>query len=149
MSLSEQVVTIPLKVWQDPQGDVVLHVSCKDCTVYFGCWMASGEPAEHLCKLTFEHAWATRSFSSEFTPYKTNSAERSCIYEIENSTWLNDLSAERLENYPRWREWDKDTYHHYMVIGHDNYIEIIAASFTESMLSYNEAGELRRLIDEA
>lgn len=149
MSLSERVAAIPLKVWQDPQGGVVLHVSHKDCDIYVGCWIASGEPADYLGKLTFKHAWASRCLSSEIMPYEIHSAERSCIYEIENSQWLNAVSAERLKNYPRWRDWDKNIYRHYVVKGHDNYVEIIAASFYESTLPYNEAGELRRLIGEA
>jgi hypothetical protein len=147
--LNEEVLAIPLKVWKDPQGDVVLHHSRSECSVYFGCWVTSGEPADYLCQLTFHHAWAIRGFRWEYMPYKIALDSHSCIYEIEHSRWLNEASVEYLKLYPEWRGQDNKSFHHYIVKGHDNYIEIIAAGFDETIVPYDEAGGLRRLIDEA
>jgi hypothetical protein len=44
-SKSEIAVPISLNVWQDPQGNVVLHHSREDCNVFFGCWTEASEPA--------------------------------------------------------------------------------------------------------
>jgi len=68
-------------------------------------------------------------------------------YEIENSTWLRQASEQRLRNYPRWRDWGENKYHHNVIQGHDNYYEIIAAGYSEKRISY-EADELKRLVDE-
>lgn len=145
----EIAVSIPLKVWQDPQGDVVLHASRDECVIYFACWASSGEPADYICRLGFSHAWAVRGYCSESPPYERSDGGRSSVLEVKNSAWLREASAERQKNYPRWREWDVRTYHHYVVTGHDNYFEIIAAGFAEQTLSRAAAGELARLIDES
>ena len=143
-------VPIPLKVWQDPQGDVVLHHSRECCTVSFACWDAAGEPADHICQLNFHHAWVVRGVNSEYLPYEgPEHHQHSCIYEIEDSVWLKQESEERGKTYPEWREWDSRLYHHYVVRGHDNYVEVIASSFEEGVVSRSEAGELARLMDEA
>ncbi len=145
----EIAVPVPLKVWQDPQGDVVLHSSHEGCTVYFGCWEVPGEPADYICKLTFNHAWAVRGVDSEYLPYEYKEHHRSCIYEIEDSEWLKQNIEQRSKSYPEWKEWDNRTYHHYVVSGHDNYFEVVAASFEEQVVLRSEAGELARLCDEA
>jgi hypothetical protein len=148
-SLSEQAVAIPLKVWQDPQGDVVLHHDRRNCIVYFGCWTDAGEPADYLCKLTFSYAWAVRGYRWEYFPYNVLSDSHSCIYEVENSGWLNEASSEYLKKYPEWQGQKTKSFHHYVVKGHDNYYEIIATGFDEMAVPYDEADGLRRLIDEA
>ena len=147
-ALSEQALPIPLKVWQDPQGDVVLHHSRSECCIYFGCWITNVEPANYLCRLSFHRAWAVRGTRWEFMPYKTVSHLRSCIYEVENSHWLVELSVEYQKLYPESRR-EKTAFHHYVVKGHDNYVELIASGFDETIVPFDEAGELRRLIDEA
>ena len=148
--MGEMAVPIHLQVWQDPQGDVVLKHSRSECTVYFGCWVNAGEPADYICELRFNHAWAVRGCSSEYLPYKLREG-LSCsdIFEVENSTWLKQASRERAKSYPNWRNWDKKVYHHYVVQGHDNYYEILATGYTERQISYAEAGELKRLVDKA
>ena len=148
--ISEIVVPLPLKVWQDPQGDVILHYSREDCSVYFGCWAGAGEPAAYLCRLTFHHAWAVRGFCLEFLPYKIPEHKyRSCVYRVEGSTWLKQVSEQRHRNYPEWKSWDGREYLHYVVSGHDNYCDIIAAGFDEQIIPESEAGEMARLIHEA
>jgi hypothetical protein len=100
--------------------------------------------------LQFEHAWEVRGHCSEHLPYQVKQGlSRSDIYKIEDSTWLKRASEQRVRDYPNWRDWDAKEYRHYVVQGHDNYYELLAPGFTEKRIPYEEAGELRRLIDEA
>ena len=146
----ETGIPIPLSEWKDPQGDVILKYSCKECIIYFGCWIASGIPADYICKLTFDNAWAVRGYRLEFIPYKIKENNyHSCILEIENSSWLKQVSEQRIKYYPNWQKWDKRNYRHFVIEGHDNYYDIIAVGYKEEIIPYSEAGELKRLIDEA
>lgn len=146
----EIAVPIPLKIWQDPQGDVILHHTRDECFVYFGCWAKAGEPANYLGKLIFQNAWAVRGLRLEFIPYEIKEHKyHSCIYAINDSQWLTQMTAQRLRNYPDWKSWDTREYLHYVISGHDNYYDIIATEFHEQILAENEAGELARLIYEA
>jgi len=148
--MKETAVPIPLHAWQDPQGDVVLKQSQLGCCIYFGCWADAGEPADYICELRFDQAWAIRGICSEYLPYQHGEGHsRSDIYKIENSIWLKQASEQRAKSYPNWRNRDKSSYHHYVVEGHDYYYEIIAAGYTERQIPYAEAGELKRLVDEA
>jgi hypothetical protein len=147
--MKDLAIPIPLEVWQDPQGDVILRHSRSECKIYFGCWLSAGEPSNNICELVFDSAWAVRGCSSEYLPYRhEQTGTRSDIYEVENSTWLKQASKQRAESYTNWRTLDKKVYHHYVVQGHDNYYEILAAGYTERRLAYAEAGELARLVDE-
>jgi hypothetical protein len=144
--MQELAIPIPLQVWLDPQGDVVLKHSRSECIIYFGCWLSAGEPAGYVCELIFDHAWAIRGYRSEYLPYRLKQkGSHSDIYEIENSTWLKQASEQRARSYPNWQSWDKKIYHHYVVQGHDNYYELLAAGYTEKKVPYHEAGELTNL----
>jgi len=86
----------------------------------------------------------------EYVPYEIKEHHyRSCLYSIENSKWLEELTNRRLSAYPNWKQWDSTVYRHYVISGHDNYYEIIAADFTETIIPRDEAGDLLRLIHEA
>lgn len=128
---AEIAVPIPLAVWQDPQGNLTLNHTDGLCEVLFDCWDESGEPADYSCSIKFQQAWAVRGVCMESTPYKYKEHLRSCIYEIENSLWLDELSKMRVAYYPEWKDWDKRIYKHFLVTGHDNYYEIIATGFDE------------------
>ena len=140
--MNEVVVPIPLQVWQDPQGDVVLNHSRDQCSVSFACWEAAGDPADYLCRLIFNRAWAVRGVRSEFLPYESKAHHRSCIYEVLESEWLERETALRSQSYPEWRSWEGKQYHHYVVQGHDNFVEVIALGFEEQIVPINQAGEL-------
>lgn len=149
--MRDERVPVPLHVWQDPVGDVILEHSRSKCAVYFGCWINAGEPADYVCELQFDHAWAVRGHRSEILPYRPGRGHQpphSGIYKVENSTWLQQASKQRAADYPNWRNWDAKDYFHFVVLGHDNYYEIIAAGFSEKKISYEDAGELKRLVDE-
>ena len=151
MSSAPQIaVAIPLKLWQDPQGNVVLRYSRETCLMYFGCWTDAGEPADYLGQLTFHNAWAIRGLRLESHSYKIKRHEyHSNILVVENSEWLPQVTEQRLKNYPEWKTWDTRKYFHYVVSGHDNYYDIIATGFEENIVPENEAGELAKLIHEA
>jgi hypothetical protein len=149
-STSEIAIPLPLEVWQDPQGNVVLHHSREGCSVYFGCWAEAGEPADYLCRLTFHHAWAVRGFNLECLPYRAQEHNyRSYIYRVEGSAWLEQVSEQRQACYPEWKRWDGREYLHYVVSGHDNYYDVIAAGYNAQIIPEGEAGEMVRLIREA
>ena len=148
-SISEIAVPIPLTIWQDPQGNVVLRYSREECFIYFGCWTEAGEPADYLGKLKFHHAWAVKGLRLEFLPYKIK--EHKChskIFAIEDSQWLKQMSEQRLRNYPDWKSRDNQEYRHYVVSGHDNYYDVIATGFDEQIIPESEAGEMVKLIYE-
>ena len=142
-------VSVPLSVWQDPQGDVVLHHSLKECMIYFGCWLDSGEPADYVGTILFRRAFAVRGRYSEFLPYLIESKNRSEIYIIENSKWLTELIEEPSPYQSSLSRTHRPEYFHYVVKGHDNYYEIIAAGYEEGVLPLEQTGELARLISEA
>jgi hypothetical protein len=148
--MEEMALPIPLQLWQDPQGDLVLKHCRSECSVYFGCWIDAGEPANYICEIRFDHAWAVRGYRSEYLPYKIGAEQtRSDIFKIVGSTWLKQASKQRERSYSNWRDWDKKKYDHYVVQGHNNYYEILAAGYAERQIPYEEAGELKRLVDEA
>jgi hypothetical protein len=134
--------TVPLKVWKDPQGNPLLISSENILDVYFGCWDDAGMPADYICKITFNFGWASRSYGIENLPYEIKEFSRSSIYEVINSKWLTESSERRLQCYPEWKTWDKKTYHHFVVSGHNNYAEVLAESFSEEIIPIENAKEL-------
>jgi hypothetical protein len=152
--ISDKALIIPLDLWQDPIGDVVLHASERSTSVYFGCWDEEGEPADYLAKLTFEHCKASRFFHGEFLPYtKVGELTKSFILQVENSTWLKELLDREMSLYPNKKNvaytWDNKPYVHYVIQGHDVYVEAIASNYLVEKVDRENAGELARLIDEA
>lgn len=151
MSRTDEIgIAIPLDAWQDPQGNVILRYSREEYLVYFGCWTDDASPADYICLLTFHNAWAVCGFRLEWHGYKiAEHKHHSEIFKIENSKWLSELTERRLAMYPNWKHWDAREYFHYVVSGHDNYYDIIATGFEESIIPESEAGELAVLIQEA
>lgn len=145
--MEEIAIAIPLNVWKDPQGDVVLHYSCESCVVYFGCWVTNTQPADYLCKLNFHRAWAVRGYLGEEDYHVQEHDYRSYIYRVKNSEWLQQEYNRRLTASPDWKQWDNNTYNHYVVSGHDNYYDIIAVDFTETTISFDGAGDLLRVLN--
>jgi hypothetical protein len=144
-----EVTVIPLDFWKDPQGDVILIFSEYECSVYFGCWSAAGEPADFILQLSFQHASTARSFNREFLPYRIPKHEaRSYILSITNSEFIDDHFAYRKLHYPQSRVDDHKRVH-YVIVGHDIYHEVLAASFTVTKISKQGITEarLRKLAD--
>lgn len=107
-------------------------------------------PADLLTCLSFEHAWAVRGVVSEFPPYEFESPiPHSSIFNLRNSRWLGPAIQERLRVYPRRANSSPLLYHHYLVLGHDNYYEIIATGFKEEKIFEPSDAELNRLIEDA
>jgi hypothetical protein len=145
------VTVIPLEFWKDPQGDIILIFSERECSIYFNCWSAPGEPADFIGHLSFQHASAARSFNREFLPYHVTKHEhRSYILSIADSDFIREHAAYREQHYPGSRVDARDRVH-YVVEGHDIYHEVLAASFAASKIPKREVTDarLRKLIDAA
>jgi hypothetical protein len=146
-----RATVIPLEFWKDPQGDIILIFSERECSIYFNCWSASGEPAEFIGHLSFQHASAVWSFNREFLPYNVPKHEhRSYILTISDSDFIREHFAYREKHYPGSRV-DAHNRVHYVLVGPDIYHEILAANFTSSKISKKDVTDtrLRRLITDA
>jgi hypothetical protein len=146
-----EATVIPLDFWQNPQGDVILIFSEYECSVYFGCWSAVGEPADFIGHLSFQGASAARSYGREFFPYRVpKHDQRSYILSIADSEFIREHTEYRRQHYPDSRV-DARSRIHYVVAGHDIYHEILAASFTAAKISKLDVTDARlcRLIDAA
>jgi hypothetical protein len=123
------VTVLPLRSWQDPQGNAVLVFTDADCAVFLPCWDNAGEPADHICRLSFAHAAAVRSYRREFTPYQVPShTHHSYILEVHGSDLLQEHLDYRRRTYPHS---PPRHLRHFVVIAHDIYHEIVAESVIE------------------
>ena len=135
---------VPLSCWQDPQGDLVLIYSERECSVFFGCWVRSGEPADYVGRLSFERAAAVRSYGREFIPYQLPaSGVHSYILRVSDSDFLREQVAYRLQHYPQFAG---PPMQHFVVVGHDIYHEVLAASFTEATIPAADLTDERLLV---
>jgi hypothetical protein len=140
-----EAVVIPLKCWQDPQGDIVQLYSEYECSIFFGCWNASSEPADYICRLSFEHAAAVRSFGREFIPYRIpDHSHHSYILRVPDSDMQRDHVAYRQRHYPQW-PCNPTEHTHFVVVGHDIYHEVLATGFTETTIPASELTDERLL----
>ncbi|WP_127534384.1 hypothetical protein [Paenibacillus kobensis] len=143
----ESARQIPLEVWQNPQGDVILKVSERECHVYFGCWDEESNPADYIAKLTFQNCSAAKYTHDEHLPYKiVGQRYHSCILIVEHSRWLNERMARKQKFYSN--SLPSHDYKHFVVHGHEVIVEVIAKDFTLERISKEQAGEFARLIDE-
>jgi hypothetical protein len=134
---------IPLEFWQDPQSDVIVIFSERECSVYFSCWTNAGEPADFIGKLSFNGAAAVRSFDREFNPYRYGGhRQKSYILQIPDSDLVRDRVEYRKRHYPKTPTAQRT---HYVILGHDIYHEILAVSFTASTIPKVEVTESRLL----
>jgi hypothetical protein len=141
----KEATAIPIKIWPDPQGDIVLIYSEQECSVFFGCWITSGEPADYICQLSFHRAAAVRSFPREFLPYRyPPDASRPCILRIPDSDMLRELVTYRQRHYPQF-PFDPSQHSHFVVPGHDIYHEILATGFSETTMPALELTDERLL----
>ena len=140
-----EATAIPIKSWPDPQGDIVLIYSEQECSIFFSCWIASGEPADYICRLSFLRAAAVRSFPREFLPYRhPQDAPVPCILRIPDSDMLRAFVAYRQQHYPQ-SPFDPSQHSHFVVPGHDIYHEILATSFSETTMPASELTDERLL----
>lgn len=134
---------VPLKSWQDPQGDIVLIYSEHECSVYFGCWIASGEPADYIGHLSFQSASVVRSFDREFIPYHSPEHNfHSYILRISDSDLKREYVAYRQKRYPQF-SCEPTGHSHFVVVGHDIYHEILAKGFSETTIPAVELNDER------
>ena len=148
----KEAKVIPLGFWQDLQGDVIIFYSERQCSVYLACWCAAGEPAGFIGHLAFEHASDVRSSRREHPPYRIPQGDRhhSYILEVPDSDWVREYVTRRNLRAPEITLQVSDR-HHLVVVGHDIFHEIIAASFTAVTIPNDQVEDrtLRSLIDAA
>jgi len=122
-------VAIPLEIWQDPQGDVILIYSEYECSIYFACWAAAGEPANFIGHLSFNRPCSVRGFHREFSPYQVSNPGKSEILCVPDSELVRQHLAYQQRHYSHLRP-RLVAPNHYVVRGHDIYHEILADGFT-------------------
>ena len=145
----KEATIIPLKFWQDPNNDVILIYSERQCSVYFACWRSAGEPADFIGQLTFDHASDVRSAWREHPPYRIPSHScHSYILEIPDSEFVRQYVAFRNLRSPEFPITAAER-HHFVVVGHDIYHEIVAEGFTAETIPNEQVTDplLRALID--
>jgi hypothetical protein len=134
---------IKLEFWQDPQSDVILIYSERECSVYFRCWSSAGVPADYIGQLAFRGVSAVRSFPREFLPYQiTHHNEKSYVLKVADSDLASDYVDYRKLHYPE-SPLRENT--HFVVIGHDIYHEILATSFDAITIPKAETTDTRLL----
>jgi hypothetical protein len=138
----ETAIQIPMSVWPDPQGNPLLLLSERLTLVYLGCWESSAKPANYACRLAFEHGWAARAMKVEFLPYDLVMTGTSPLFEVVDSAYLREVDKWRQTAYPEWKTWDASVYRHFLVSGHDSYVEVIAKDFREDRIPIEEAREI-------
>src|SRR6185312_16667593 len=90
----ELATAVPLELWKDPQGDIILVYSERECSIYFGCWEEPGNPADYICRLKFQRALGVRSYPHEYHPFSLV-GQKTCsdIYEVTDSKWHAERAA--------------------------------------------------------
>ena len=143
MTHSADAEIIPLDVWKDPQGDIILVYSEHECSIYFNCWIAPATPAEFIAQLVFSRARSVRSFHREYQPYRIPTHNcRSFILRIPDSNLIPEHVAYRQRHYPEFPDSGPPP-NHYVVRGHDIYHEIVADSFSTVTISKQDLDDPR------
>jgi hypothetical protein len=137
-------IEIPLQCWCDPQGDSLLIYTAKECSIYRGCWVASAEPADYICHLAFHDVSAVRSYPREFVPYQRTPTHHSSLLCILDSDLIQEHIAYRQRHYPSSVR-DTLRLRHYIVSGHDFYLDILATGFTEATIPHSQIADERLL----
>jgi len=139
------VAIIPLQHWPNPQGDVLLSYSERVCSLHYACWVAPGDPADFVCRLSFSGATLVRAFGREYIPYRV--PEHTCrgyLLHIRDSDFATEHAAYRRRHYPHFPP-DSTARSHYVFQGHDLYYEFFASSFTEAMIPQSAITDERLL----
>jgi hypothetical protein len=141
---------VPLEFWQDPVEDVILVFSERQCSVYCACWSAAGEPADFVGHLEFEDASDVRCSRRDYPPYQIQNDTDECSYilKVSDSDFVREYITRRNLRLPEAPLRFSDR-HHFVVMGHDVYHEIVAASFTATTIPKSELKDpiLRALIE--
>ncbi|PQA56756.1 hypothetical protein [Siphonobacter curvatus] len=121
---------------QDPQSDLVINMGKGICEVTFQLWdLADQEIEGYTGKVSFDHGWACEYVGIETYPYselKVRCSSEVFLWKITQSGWFHEKINQRKRAYPTWLDWDKREYHHYLIEGRNDYIQLIASSFSIS-----------------
>ncbi len=129
----ETAISIPLKEWQDPVNDVILHFSERECSIYFLCWDENHKINRDIIGKLYFEAWAVHSVRSEVCPHIKDFKRGSSILEVINSVWMTQVNKYFYNNTDLSK-----TSHHYIVKGHDIFYEIIADKYEEIYIRDSE-----------
>ena len=128
---------ITLKYQHEHLEDSVLVYSCAECSVYL---IASTDGAHRsFVKLTFQGVQCVRSASTDCTPAMGIFPEppgASFIAEITDTRW----PEEARKAYVYATSSRAPSGRHFVVSNHDIFHEILAESFTESLVGPSDAG---------
>lgn len=120
---------IELPVWQAPNDYVLMQFERDTTNMLFKTWKNNGSYSKYFGVLSFDNTWALRTVRHRNLSYFPNEEEhdfRSYYLVVRNSSWLNNLKAERSRESSDWEKHDKTEYNHYVVQSHSSYIEIVS-----------------------
>lgn len=126
-------MTTTMSYRQDPQSNLTLLINEGICEATFLLWDSNdAEATGNKGGIIFHDCWAAEHLSSELKPY--SGANEQCIpgvflVKVLGAQWYVDKVRDRVAMYSNWQAWDKRVYFHYLLSGHDNYIQIIASGF--------------------
>lgn len=118
---------------QDPQSNLSITISEGLCGATFSLWdLDDQDVTTHKGRLIFHDCWA-----AEYLGVKMHTCDRPSelchpnifLSAIGESQWLANKIQQRAEIYPTWLTWDKREYIHYLLQGHDHWIQVLARSF--------------------
>jgi len=125
---------------QDPQSNVSLFINEGICEATFLLWDSNdNEVADYNGKLVFNDCWAAEFSCLEVSPYSLTSDQ--CIpgiflTQLSDAEWYANKVRDKVTLYPDWQIWDKRAYIHYLLMGRDNYVQIIASGFKFEIIPF-------------
>ncbi len=128
---------------QDPQSNLSINISEGLCEVTFLLWdLDDQEVTTHKGRLIFHGCWAAEYLGVEM--YTCDRPSELCLPNIflsviGESQWCANKTQQRAEVYPTWLAWDKREYIHYLLQGHDHWIQVLARSFEFQIVPWESA----------
>jgi hypothetical protein len=118
---------------KDPQSNLCINIGEGICEITFQIWDLDDQEIEgYKGKVSFDHGWACEYVAMEVYPYselKELCSSEVFLWKLTQSNWFDEKINKRSKAYPTWLDWDKRKYFHYLIEGHDNYIQVIASGF--------------------
>jgi hypothetical protein len=143
----EQAIAIPLDLWKNPTGRTVLEHNDAETHVYFDCWDLNSHKVSYFGKLSFGTVIALRSLLG--TPLRCEVQSHSLnsfFLEVVDSNWKKETLPAILAQHAFLDESDFDQFHHYIVPGKNNFIEVLATEFTLSRINFSDAQDLKGVL---
>jgi len=124
---------------QDPQSNLSISIKEDICEVTFRVWDLDGQEIEGVRgRVSFDHGWACEYVMLEIYSYpeqKELCSSDIFLWKLTQSSWLTEKIDQRTKIYPTWLNQDRREYFHFLIEGHDNYIEVIASGFKIDLIT--------------